>query len=575
MVSKLPQKTIPFVTAILFLVPGISLAVLTAIHYDFMKFCFYRLSYFLMALLVIAWVVVCIQQVQSNPISFKSVIHRYRTGVIFSFLVTGAIFISVEPQFRILSDETNLLSISKTMFFDRDIRNVNLGKWYHFNYQYLELVDPKRPFLFPFFMNLLHLLFGYRSYHPFVVNFLGLGIILSLVFGMIKKHLGKVAAFAGVMFIAAQPVVTQTAASAGIDLVAVVFLVICFKILDSFLENPSPQNFTWLWVNLLMLAHTRYETPLYVVVILTGLFWFGLIKLEYFRSSFIYPLTPLVLLPVLWQRFFMTFEWQAPPDVPAFSLDHFVKHHGHFFQSLTQFDFFLPYASVINIIAIVSFVYFAFLFMAKKWPRQAFHKQFVIIAFVVFGVYWILTNAYYHDSIVTPDGARLYTFSAIVFSVLATMFFFRWPAIIQKPFYGLLIAVFLFTLYHPVSIENRFSNSLARSRDYRMVLNFLKKQDPPNFLLITDRTGLYTVHDYGAVTFTYARNHKEELLREFNQHLYSDIFVVQEIDDKTRKPFRGTALDDDFKLESVFEIQKRPKPLSSLRISRVLTGGAL
>jgi len=575
MTSSQNHQSAYVILSIVLLVVGIAIAVATALDQSFMRFCFHRVSYYIVALLFITWIFVIVQYAKFYPPNLKLFLRDNGWGILFCILLTAAIFVSVGPRFRILSDETNLLSISKTMLFDQDIRNVNLGKWYNFNYQYIELVDPKRPFLFPFLTHLLHLAVGYRDYHPFVVNFLALATIFSLVFMMLRRHLGSMVAYAGIFLIAAQPVVTQTATSGGIDLIMTAFLILCFFVLKTFLRKPNSQTFLLLWVHLLMLSHTRYEAPLYGIVILTLLIWFGNIKLDYFRSSLVYALTPILLLPILWQRFFMTFAWQAPPGVPAFSLNHFLRHNLDFARTLVDFDFFLPYATAINIVAVLSLIFFSTLFILKKWPERQQDKQFVMTTAVVCVVYWVVICAYYHDSVYTPDGVRLFNLAAIVFSILVVMFLVRLPVLAGKPIYLLLIGIIMFTLYHPVSMGNHLSNALVRPRAYRFVMNFLKKQNPADFLLITDRSGLYTVHNYGAVTFSYANSHKEEIMRELREHRYSDIFVIQEIDYETQKLIRGATLDKSYNLELMIELQNKPQPVSYLRISRVVKGGVL
>jgi hypothetical protein len=69
------------------------------------------------------------------------------------------------------------------------------------------------------------------------------------------------------------------------------------------------------------------------------------------------------------------------------------------------------------------------------------------------------------------------------------------------------------------------------------------------------------------VDFNYANKNKKQLLHEFKRHLFRDIFAIQEIEYDSEKPTKATALDDEFHLESVFQLQNTP--VSFIRISRI------
>jgi len=374
MSSVISGKPGYFVLSSVFLLIASALAIATTINQIFMQACFMNFTYYLLALLVIAWVIVIIQDVQAQKTDIGLFLKEYGLGILFSVVLVSGIFVSVEPFFRLLSDETNLLSVSRSMTYSKSVGNVTQGIWDGFVYYPIEAQMPKRPFLFPFLTHVLHSLFGYRVYHPFVVNYLSLCSVLSILFIMIKKHYGKVIAYAGLLFVVAQPVVSETAASGAFDLLCVLFLVLSVFSLDSFLTRPSAIRFQTLWVHLLLLANTRYEAPLYFIVVMALLFWFKRIKLEYFRLSFIYPLTPLVMLPTFWQRLFVETNLQVPEGESALSIGNFIQHNKDFLHSLFRFDFYLPYATIINLLGTIALVYYVYLFLARKWPEDSSNR---------------------------------------------------------------------------------------------------------------------------------------------------------------------------------------------------------
>jgi len=54
--------------------------------------------------------------------------------------------------------------------------------------------------------------------------------------------------------------VALTATSGGFDLFAAVFFGWSFIVLAGFLKKPTPNASPFLWMNLILLSHTRYES---------------------------------------------------------------------------------------------------------------------------------------------------------------------------------------------------------------------------------------------------------------------------------------------------------------------------
>ena len=106
----------------------------------------------------------------------------------------------------------------------------------------------------------------------------------------------------------------------------------------------------------------------------------------------------------------------------------------------------------------------------------------------------------------------------------------------------------MFLLYASVASEDRFTQSLELIRETEHSIAFLDRLKTKNILVISDRPGIYTAYQYGASTFEYANQHKNELLAELRNHLYTEIVVLQHISYAERKPPSSEALDPEFVL---------------------------
>ncbi|HTL48832.1 MAG TPA: hypothetical protein VL688_12300 [Verrucomicrobiae bacterium] len=549
---------------------ALAIGVWTALDRGRLLMWFYRYSYYAMGLLFFMWIYGLVLAWREAKPDARRFLKENGAGLLFCLALAALVFISSRPQYRLLSDETNLLSVSKSMLYDKHVANVTQGKWFHYNFYAEEYQPEKRPFLFPFVTYLAHTILGFHAWNPFVVNFFSLAALLFLVFVYLRKHASGAAAYAAVLLAAAQPVVTQTATSASMDMLApLVFLAVLLTV-KYFLDRPGPDSFLLLWLHLLLLANARYEGPLYAALVLGLLAWSGRLKAGYFRSSAVYPLTPLVLLPVFWQRFMIPTDLEVPPGVKPFSLEHLFQHTLDFLGTLTRFDFVLPYATLVNLAGLAGLLFFATRFAARRWPAEKPQRQAVSIAAFLFLAYWVLINAHFSPFALIYDGSRLLVPAVLALSVFAALLLERLPLFKRRPFYLLMASFSLFCLYHPVTIENRGWNAVLLTREYKFMTEFFEKQKQKNFLVVAYRTGIYAAREYGAVNFYSANANKDELLGEFGHHLFSDIFVIQEIVCATDEPTPETRLDPAFHLQKILEYAKQYPASSKMRLSRVV-----
>ncbi len=527
-------------------------------------------SYYLIFLLVALWVITILQCILHQKVNLRSAIRSYGSGIAVSLVLASIIFVSVKPLFRVLSDETNLLAVSKSMVYEKRADNVTMGMWYYDNFYPMNREVEKRPLLFPFLVSIVHTLLGYRAENAFILNFLILVSLFLLIYLLIKNNLGDIWAFPAVLLVASQPIVSQCATSGGFDLLAALFLVICFACLKWFLEKPlSPLRFQLLWVSLLMLSNIRHEGILSFAIVMAFLAFFRHVKIKFFDkgTSVVYFSTPIILLLIYWQRLLIKdpFETKGAP----FAIDYFIRNNITFLKTLVDYRFFLPYAAIINVLGVISLFYFGYLLFSERAFKEMSQRLLLAISAACLLANWALYTSYYNGLIDHPSDARYYVVFFILLSALALALFNNFRFFKQKPAYLMFFSIAMFMLYHPVSVEDRFSRTQTLPREYRFVMDFLKRESRQDrsFLVIADRPGQYAVHNYGAVNFQHA-NASPSVLEGFNNYLYRNIFVVQEIEFKTSKPTHNTSLKEDYALETLAESQNDVEHWT--RISRVL-----
>lgn len=567
---KMGKKIILYFLNLLLFLVAVGLYIITFFDRSLMRPFFSYGAYYLILLLVLFWIITLLQCLSQYKPNLKSFIKSYGLGLVVSLLLTSLIFTSVQPIFRVLSDETNLLAVSKSMTYEKRIDNVTMGKWYYDNFYPIRRVTPKRPLLFPFFTHILHILLGYRTENAFILNFLVLFSLFFLIYVIIKKYLGNMWAFSATLLVASQPIVSQTATCGGFDLLSVLFFLVCFLCLWWFLKEPSAIRFQLLWVNLLMYANIRHESILAFLIMLCLLACLKYIKIGFFKTkmNFLYFCTPLIFLCLYWQRLLIKnpFETQKA----AFSVSYFVKNNLIFLRTFFNYDFFLPYATFINFVGFLSLLYFGYLFLSAHIAREKYQRHSILITAACLFANWTMYTSYHMGKVDHASASRYYVVFCVLLSVLALIIANHFRIFRQKPVSILALSILMFMIYHPVSVEDRFSRTQTLPREYRFVMNFLKEESKKNrnFLVITKRPGQYTVHNYGAVNFNYANTNKS-VVKDYNRHLYENIFVIQDIEYKTSKVTKGTRLNKKFVLEKLVESQN--KSVWFTRISKVVS----
>lgn len=528
-------------------------------------------EYYLICALFILWIVSILQCARHENFNFKSWFLSYRIGILVSIIIVSIVFISVKPLFRVLADEANLLGVSKSMAYEKRTDNVTMGKWYYDNFYRLAGGMDKRPLLFPFLTSLMHTFFGYRAENAFILNSLVLFSLLLLIYITVKNAFGGIWALSSVILVASQPMVIQCATSGGYDLLAALFLVVCFCCLKAFLEKPlSASRFQLLWASLLMFASVRYEgvaTFLTVIIILAILKY---IKAGFFKEgvNIVYFYTPLALFSNYLAAILISDPWEGQKDV--FSVNYFIKNSIDFFKNIVDYHFFLPYAAIVNAVGIAAIVYFAYKSLEGMYSKNSGKKHLIIISAPCLLMNFIFYTSCYAGLSNHPSLSRYFLPYTIVLSILAVTLMYSMDFLKKRPAYVVLFSIIMFILYHPVSMEDRFSRTQTLPREYRFVMHYLKQESLKNnnsLVVVAGRPGMYTVHNYGAVDFNSANN-SDDLLSQFNNHLFKDIFVVQNIEYKTQKPAEGYELNKKYVLKTLAEGQIDGDVF--VRISRVV-----
>ena len=530
-------------------------------------------TYYLLLALVVLFVTQVVAVLRNRHFEFRAFFARHWPELLGALLITVICFVSVPPRFRVLSDESNLLAVSQNMAHDRTVLNNVMSKYYFGNLQPIasEQHREKRPFLYCFLVHLFHLLRGFDISNAFLTNALTLFALLCLVGITVQRTVGRMAAVAGMILVASYPLVCLCATSAGFDLLASFFLCLLLVVTALFMRNPSADLFALLWITALAFAHTRYESGIGFILIVTALSVLGYFQLEYFEPYWYqYALTPWLILPLILQRLLLGNQLENNTGTPDFSWQHFLDHTKELAGTLINFDRVVPYATLLNWLALLFFVGVVIAIFTRK-NSPVWHRPFYAIAFLTTLFFLVLYLSYYFGSSTHPASARFFIFFCIIAALMPVAFRYYYPKFFGD-FTLLAIALISATLYHSISVENRFTNTQTLIRQTDAAVMYLNKINDKRILIIADRPGTYTSLGYGSVDFTYANQHYGEIMAELNQGLYT-VLVLQRVSYNTHWPVAGCQFNVPFDLKVVKELQfsggDAPEGGEFLRISWV------
>ncbi len=490
-------------------------------------------------------------------------------GLVIALALTVVAWLAVHPALRILSDEADLVGTSKNLFSSRTATFTVSGKNYYDSYWDVDVAIDRRPALFPFLVSLVHVVCGYSYKNVFLFNLMVLPAFVLVSYRLAKSLGGETFAIVASLLVVAHPITLISVRSGGFDFFALFFSLLILKSLLDHLREPSAAKLAILWMNLCMFAEIRYESALFIVPVLALLVLFRMSTVTLLRPyAFVYALTPAYLAPRVWQAVLRGSVPDQEPGAIALSVGNFFNNAREYFKPvLSPLNKYPAHAGMVIGLGLAGCVVWLVSHRRDLWAPDWKAPQSRFAAFVAA---WMLLQivvvfSYVWGRAQAPSAARLVIAIDTFFSFFAawalTLALRRW-----RPFVPVLLAVGVLAIHLPIAGQQRMLNRLTQTRETATAWRFFESLQEKRILIVTDRPDLFTIMDYGAMSFEAAR--QDPFLSEaFARHLFYDIYVVQQIKLSTNSPLPGYDLPPTRRLETVLEYQNDADVL--IRISRL------
>jgi hypothetical protein len=553
------------------LVVALGLLVVTMRKRSLMEPFFVHGTYFVLLTMVAFWASTYIIALKgTSKDSLLAWLRDNWRGLVLASAVSLVAILAIQPALRVLADETNLLGVSKNLYFNKTADFATTGKWYYEAYWNLNLTLDRRPALFPFLVSLVHSLHGYSYTNVFHANAILIPLFVFVAYRFAKSLGGEAFGILAGAFVVAHPITLVSARSGGFDVMAGFFALLSVKNFFDYCKEPTANRLAMLWLNLCMLAHIRYEGAASIVVSAVVLLALRMVKWEHVKPYiFVYAFTPLFLLPRFWQTILKAHDDEQPFGAVLFGWNHLVENARDYFSVVKNpFDFSRPHSAMLLALGLVGclVVLRSLWKLAHERERKVANERFAIFAVVWVVVMAAIFFAYRWGKPMHPASARLFVPLDAFFSLMAawvvTLLCRRAPLWLPS-----LVAAVAICLHVSVASEGRHTNELTLTRQAAQIWRYLDRLNDKNIMVVTDRPGLFTIMDYGSMDLAVAKQ-GTDLLFELSRHLYHSVYVIQEIDLTTKKPLPDFEIWPDKKKEPVLEFQNAEN--STVRLSRIV-----
>ena len=494
-------------------------------------------------------------------------------GLVVAAVVTLVAWRAIHPGLWILSDEANLVGTSKNLFSSRTATFTVSGKNYYDSYWDIDVAIDRRPTLFPFLVSLVHVVRGYSYQNAFLANLLLLPAFVLVSYRLAKSMGGQTSGetfgLLASLLVVAHPVTLVSVRSGGFDFLALFFSLLVIKSLWDHLRAPGAASLAILWMNLCLFAEIRYESALFLVPVVALLLVFRLADRSLLGPyAFIYALTPAYLSPRIWQAALRGSVPEQEPGIVPFGLENFFNNAREYFRPvLSPLNGTPAHAGIVIALGLVGCLLWLWSHRSKwrppDWNDPRLRCATFVAAWMLLQV--IVVFSYGWGRAQSPSAARLVIAIDTFFS-----FFAAWALAVSlrrwRPFVAVLLAVAVLALHLPVAGQHRFLNRLTQTRETATAWRFFDSLHEKRILIVTDRPNLFTIMDYGAMSFEAARQ-DPFIFEAFARHLFYDLYVVQQIKLSTGSPLPGYDIWPERRLETMMEYQNDADVL--IRISRL------
>lgn len=447
--------------------------------------------------------------------------NRLWQTALFSLAGAALVFASVPVGLKVLSDETNLLSVANMLSQFGRASNTQMWVYYYHEYHPLDYAMPTRPVLFPALTAMVQAAIGMGATAAFVVNFLvytvlvgaamfwaqGFGLAALLVLPLVWMNAG----------------LSVMATSGGFDLLSLFFAFAVFLALKTYLQRKDQESFLALVFAAICFASVRYESILVLPVFIAALFWFERRELFQKLNWTVVFWSVLLLAPLLLQRWLTWGQFENPPGVAPFSLEHLWNHAPVFFKSFF-WDWSGSYPVLLHWLGVLGLI----IWLRTRKTRE--EKALTLAAGSYAGLQLLLLLSHHFGFADHPTQIRLFVPLSFYLSLAAFPVIARFQSRLGAGLVAVPL-VLLFLHHHQVALRDELTNRLTMTREVRFLQDFFAQSGgfPSGDLYVYDRPGQISALGGSAVSWSHFEAKRGDFEKNRENGLYQRVLFIERV----------------------------------------------
>lgn len=459
----------------------------------------------------------------------------------------------VPNQYRVLSDEVNLLAVGHSFFHEFAPTLNTQGNYFKEKYKPKVQKDPKRPIFFGYLTSLAHFTFGYNYKHGFWLNNLLLFFAVFILFMfLVNQQVSPIVSTFTILCLFSHPVFLTAVYSSGFDTFSAIMLMVLLVLSLSHKSKFEKNRWDLIFVIAIIHFFLRYEYVVFAFLVLAYLYLTRREEMNRYmmeRPFFILALSALTL-PRFLQHFVTQTKHQENWDKSVLSFEYIPKNLEEFLKGITQLVG-SPYNTVtLSILAVAIALAIGVTLKRKVKPSRLNKAEVFLITLWLCSC--IVYLSHYFGKATHPAGARYFILPILGLTGLLLILSkealekFRIPLLIAG------IAAFVFGSSEAKYDKVSAISPLVVKTNY--LYEWLDRQD---FLghttIITERPGHYIVKGMSALNFDSFNSNEKHWSNQMFEKRVTHLIAFQRIRKHNDKPYRKQNISSSWDVEILDE----------------------
>lgn len=519
----------------------------------------------------------------SWPVLDFHLIRRLIAPVVFVALVSLVLLQSQPREFKIVMDEPVLMATALQMHELSESKTTAKAYEINGNFEILAAYIDKRPTLFPFIISQLHSLTGYRATQGFWLNALLSPVFLALLFYAGNLFGERWGGYLAVLLFSTVPLLAMNMCGSGFELLNLTLLLATALAAYGYLNQSSPIRADFLVFLGVLLAHTRYESALYVGavgLVLCFAWW----QQRQIQISWGLIVAPLLLISLPLRRIIHADNdllWQLDEKgvTRPFSFDFLGDNLSHAFNFFYAHNLEQSNSLLLSVLFTISMFVLVGMLLSRR--LRVDFKSLRGISASIFGAFVIfnvgLLMCYFWGQLDDVMATRI-ILPFILLQVILVVWVcaqirWRW---FSSSVVIMLAVVYFFAFSRPMMAQSNFLMSSTDQQEFQWTFDYIQSREESPILFISNRhLAALIQRRSGLIPETAIRN-KLKIDMHLKLSTFSEILIIDFV------PYASANLSD-FKEEALlveeikrnFEtetlVQEKLNNYGEMRVSRLLS----